>query len=155
NQATAKVRLSLLQEAAVPRKAANSAADASPSTAPAAPAAEPAPPAARAKVAEGSRRVALVIGNGSYAHVTALPNPPNDARAMAKSLREIGFTVAEGLDLDRDAMQRTIRDFLREAARSQIAVVYYAGHGVQVDGRNYLVPVDIEFKAGGRMTDAM
>ncbi|MBR0875180.1 caspase family protein [Bradyrhizobium tropiciagri] len=152
NQATAKVRLSLLQEAAVPRKAANSATDA---TAPAAPAAEPAPPVAQAKVAEGNRRVALVIGNGSYAHVTALPNPPNDARAMAKSLREIGFTVAEGLDLDRDAMQRTIRDFLREAARSQIAVVYYAGHGVQVDGRNYLVPVDIEFKAGGRMTDAM
>ncbi|SDF37548.1 Caspase domain-containing protein [Bradyrhizobium brasilense] len=52
-------------------------------------------------------------------------------------------------------MQKTIHDFLREAARSQIAVVYYAGHGVQVDGRNYLVPVDIEFRAGARMTDAM
>ena len=66
----------------------------------------------------------------------------NDARAIAKSLRDIGFVVTEGTDLDRTAMQTTIRDFLREAARAQIAVVYYAGHGVQVDGRNYLVPVD-------------
>ena len=101
------------------------------------------------------RRVALVIGNGAYAHVRPLPNPTNDARAMAKSLRDIGFVVTEGTDLDRTAMQATIRDFLRDAARSQVAVVYYAGHGVQVDGRNYLVPIDIEFRAGSGMTDAM
>ncbi|MBR1204001.1 MULTISPECIES: caspase family protein [unclassified Bradyrhizobium] len=158
NQATAKVRLALLKEAdAAPRKtAAAPAAESSPAPAPPAPAAAaPAAPAARVQAAATGRRVALVIGNGAYAHVKALPNPPNDARAIAKSLRDIGFTVSEGLDLDRDAMQTTIHDFLREAARSQIAVVYYAGHGVQVDGRNYLVPVDIEFKAGGRMTDAM
>ena len=75
---------------------------------------------------------------------------------IAKSLRDIGFTVTEGIDLDRAAMQTMIRDFLREAARAQVAVVYYAGHGVQVDGRNYLVPVDIEFQAAARgMTDAM
>ena len=96
-----------------------------------------------------------MIGNGAYAHVRALPNPPNDARAIAKSLRDIGFVVTEGIDLDRAAMQATIRDFLREAARAQVAVVYYAGHGVQIDGRNYLVPVDIEFRAGSGMTDAM
>ena len=101
------------------------------------------------------RRVALVIGNGAYAHVRALPNPSNDARSIAKSLRDIGFTVTEGLDLGRTAMQSTIRDFLREAARAQIAVVYYAGHGIQVDGRNYLVPVDIQFRAGSGMTDTM
>jgi tetratricopeptide (TPR) repeat protein len=164
NQATARVRLSLLQDAATPqRKAAATPApaEASPgaappaqSEAPAAPATAPAPPVARAQAAT-SRRVALVIGNGTYAHVKALPNPPNDARAIAKSLREIGFTVSEGLDLGRDDMQKTIRDFLRDATRAQIAVVYYAGHGVQIDGRNYLVPVDIEFKAGGRVTDAM
>ncbi|MCA6099026.1 caspase family protein [Bradyrhizobium australafricanum] len=155
NQATAKVRLALLKEAdAAPRKtAAAPAAESSP--APPAPAAAPASSAARVQAAAAGRRVAPVIGNGAYAHVKVLPNPPNDARAIAKSLREIGFTVSEGLDLGRDAMQQTIHDFLREAARSQIAVVYYAGHGVQVDGRNYLVPVDTEFKAGGRMTDAM
>jgi uncharacterized caspase-like protein len=99
--------------------------------------------------------VALVIGNGAYAHVRALPNPPNDAHAIAKSLRDIGFTVAEGIDLDRAAMQKTIRDFLLQAARAQIALVYYAGHGVQIDGRNYLVPVDIQIQAGSRITDAM
>ena len=104
---------------------------------------------------EAGRRVALVIGNGAYAHVRALPNPTNDARAMAKSLRDIGFVVTEGTDLDRTAMQATIRDFLRDAARSQVAVVYYAGHGVQVDGRNYLVPIDIQFQAGSGMTDTM
>ena len=104
---------------------------------------------------EAGRRVALVIGNNAYAHVRPLPNPANDARAMAKSLRDIGFVVTEGTDLDRTAMQATIRDFLRDAARSQVAVVYYAGHGVQVDGRNYLVPIDIEFRAGSGMTEAM
>jgi uncharacterized caspase-like protein len=99
--------------------------------------------------------MALIIGNGAYAHVKALPNPPNDARAVAKSLRNIGFTVSEGVDLDRAAMQKMTRDFLREAARAQIVVVYYAGHGVQVEGRNYLIPVDVELKPGARMTDAM
>ena len=91
-----------------------------------------------------------MIGNGAYAHVRALPNPPNDARSIAKSLRDIGFVVTEGIDLDRTAMQTMIRDFLREAARAQIAVVYYAGHGVQIDGRNYLVPVDIQFRSRQR-----
>jgi uncharacterized caspase-like protein len=101
------------------------------------------------------RRVALVIGNGAYVHVRALPNPPNDARSIAKSLRDIGFTVSEGVDPDRAAMQKMTRDFLREAARAQVALVYYAGHGVQIDGRNYLVPVDVQLQAGASMTEAM
>src|SRR5689334_14236308 len=166
NQATAKVRQSLLSETLPP----------SPRTATAAPlrqdsAAKPAAPAGAASPApspaaeqrkraetekERGRRVALVIGNGAYAFVRALPNPTNDARAMAKSLRDIGFVVTEGTDLDRKAMQATIRDFLRDAARSQVAVVYYAGHGVQIDGRNYLVPIDIQFQSGsGGMIDTM
>jgi tetratricopeptide (TPR) repeat protein len=145
NQATAKVRLSLLEEAAAaPRRDSITASPAAPDAA--------APPAATTAAV---RRVALVIGNGAYAHVRALPNPPNDAHAIAKSLRDIGFAVSEGIDLDRNAMQKTIRDFLLEAARAQVAVVYYAGHGVQVDGRNYLVPVDIQMQAGSRITDAM
>ena len=143
NQATAKVRLSLLQEAAVPPPR---------TTAPAPSFGAPSP--ASQPVATGLR-IALVIGNGAYAHVKALPNPTNDARAIAKSLRDIGFTVAEGRDLDREAMQKTIRDFLLQAARAQVALVYYAGHGVQIDGRNYLVPIDIQFQAGTKMTDAM
>src|SRR5882757_6110065 len=147
NQATARVRLSLLSDAAVP----------APRTSAPAPtgAANPASPPAAVLNTATVRRVALVIGNGAYTHVKALPNPSNDARSIAKSLRGIGFTVSEGIDLDRAAMQRTIREFLREAATAQVAVVYYAGHGVQVEGRNYLVPVDVQLQPGSRMTDAM
>jgi len=165
NQATAKVRLSLLSETlppaprtatAAPLPSVSKAAPASPAGA-----ASRSPPAAAEQRKrpdtgrETVRRVALVIGNNAYAHVRPLPNPANDARAMAKSLRDIGFVVTEGTDLDRTAMQATIRDFLRDAARSQVAVVYYAGHGVQIDGRNYLVPIDIEFRAGSGMTESM
>jgi tetratricopeptide (TPR) repeat protein len=158
NQATAKVRLSLLSEVLPPppRKPAESPRSRAESAAPSAPAgAAPPPPAPVQAATATSRRVALVIGNGAYAHVRALPNPTNDARSIAKSLRDIGFVVTEGTDLDRTAMQATIRDFLRDAARAQVAVVYYAGHGVQIDGRNYLVPVDIQFQAGSGMTDTM
>ena len=143
NQATAKVRLSLLQEAAVPPPRTTTS---TPPIGASGPVSQP---------AATGLRIALVIGNGAYAHVKALPNPANDARAIAKSLRDIGFTVAEGRDLDRETMQKTIRDFLLQAARAQVALVYYAGHGVQIDGRNYLVPIDIQFQAGTKMTDAM
>jgi tetratricopeptide (TPR) repeat protein len=155
NQATAKVRLSLLSDAVAPLPP--------PQTTPSTPSAEPqptaastpVPPPAAATSTNTGPRVALVIGNGAYAHVKALPNPPNDARSIARSLRDIGFVVSEGIDLDRAAMQKTTRDFLREAARAQVAVVYYAGHGVQIDGRNYLVPVDVRLQPGSAMTDAM
>lgn len=161
NQATAKVRLSLLSETLPPSPRTATAAPPPPASAakPAGAASPSPPPAAERQRAETGRetvrRVALVIGNGAYARVRPLPNPTNDARAMAKSLRDIGFVVTEGTDLDRTAMQATIRDFLRDAARSQVAVVYYAGHGVQIDGRNYLVPIDIQFQAGSGMTDTM
>ncbi|HSS84290.1 MAG TPA: caspase family protein, partial [Reyranella sp.] len=148
NQATAKVRLSLLSEAETPRTTPSST---SAPTQTASPASASPPPAGQAT----GRRVALVIGNGAYTHVKALPNPSNDARAVAKSLRGIGFVVTEGIDLDRSGMQNMIREFLRDAARSQVAIVYYAGHGVQIDGRNYLVPVDAQLKQGGSLTDTM
>ena len=99
--------------------------------------------------------MALVIGNGAYTGVKALPNPPNDARAVAKSLRDIGFTVSEGIDLERAAMQTMTRNFLREAARAQVALVYYAGHGVQIGGRNYLIPVDVRMQPGHSLTEGM
>jgi Tfp pilus assembly protein PilF len=74
---------------------------------------------------------------GDYERAKQDYNPPNDAHAIAKSLRDIGFGVSEGIELDRATMAKTIRDFLREAARAQVAVVYYAGHGVQIDGRKF------------------
>jgi len=150
NQATAKVRLSLLSDPVAPSQPPpRTPSGQEQQTATSAPL-----PAATVGTSAG-RLVALVIGNGAYVNVKALPNPPNDARSIAKSLRDIGFTVSESVDLDRAAMQKMTRDFLREAARAQVALVYYAGHGVQIDGRNYLVPVDVRLQAGASMTEAM
>jgi Tfp pilus assembly protein PilF len=163
NQATAKVRLSLLSDPVAPSPPPPRTAPSTPSgqeqaatsTPASPPTSTPAPPTAPVAGTPAGRRVALVIGNGAYVHVRALPNPPNDARSIAKSLRDIGFAVSEGVDLDRAAMQKMTRDFLREAARAQVALVYYAGHGVQIDGRNYLVPVDVRLQAGANITEAM
>jgi tetratricopeptide (TPR) repeat protein len=145
NQATAKVRLALLSEAVAPAQTPQQtpALKTTPEQIPAtAPASTPSPLASR------GRRVALVIGNGAYAHVKALPNPPNDAHAIAKNLRDLGFAVSEGIDLDREAMRKITRDFLLDAAHAQTAVLYFAGHGVQIDGRNFLVPVDVRLQPG-------
>jgi tetratricopeptide (TPR) repeat protein len=101
----------------------------------------PQPPA---PTGSGERRLALVIGNGAYSAVSHLPNPPNDARIVAKSFRDLGFEVTEGLDLDRAAMEKMLRTFMRSALTARTAVVFYAGHGVQIDGKNYLLPVDIK-----------
>jgi Tfp pilus assembly protein PilF len=89
-----------------------------------------------------SSRLALVIGNGAYKHAPTLLNPPNDARAVAKSLRDIGFQVIEAVDLDRRGMEQAILEFLHRVSAAKIATVYYAGHALQVDGRNYLMPID-------------
>ncbi|SHL51782.1 Tetratricopeptide repeat-containing protein [Bradyrhizobium lablabi] len=159
NQATARVRLSLLSEPVAPSPQTPPASSGEVQTATSTPASpETSTPASLpvpVTTASAGRRVALVIGNGAYAHVRALPNPPNDANSVAKSLRDIGFTVSEGVDLDRAAMQKMTSDFLRGAVRAQVALVYYAGHGVQIDGRNYLVPVDAQLKPGGKITDGM
>jgi tetratricopeptide (TPR) repeat protein len=93
--------------------------------------------------AGSERRIALIIGNGAYGSVSPLPNPSNDARTVAKGLRDIGFDVSEGIDLDRAAMERLLRGFMRSAVTAQVAVIFYAGHGVQIDGKNYLLPVDV------------
>jgi tetratricopeptide (TPR) repeat protein len=147
NQATAKVRLALLSDAAAPAPQAPAPAHELKKTQEpnSAPASTPAPIASAART---GKRVALVIGNGAYAHVKALPNPPNDAHAIAKNLRDLGFAVSEGIDLDRVAMQKITRAFLLDAAHAQTAVLYFAGHGVQVDGRNFLVPVDVRLQPG-------
>src|SRR5690606_3947825 len=85
---------------------------------------------------------ALVIGNGAYTNATPLPNPTNDARDVAAALRSLGFEVIDGYDLDGTGMRRTIADFGAKAAGASITLLFYAGHGMQVAGKNYLVPTD-------------
>ena len=92
-------------------------------------------------------RLALVIGNGAYVNATPLNNPPNDATVVAKTLRDIGFEVIEGTNLDRAGMERLVREFLRKVPGARVTLLYYAGHGMQVDGRNYLVPIDAKLAA--------
>jgi uncharacterized caspase-like protein len=99
--------------------------------------------------AHASDRVALVIGNGAYQHATRLKNPVNDATDMARVLREIGFEVIEGRDLDRRGTEAQIRAFSDKLDSARISLFFYAGHGLQVDGRNYLVPVDARLQRPG------
>jgi hypothetical protein len=95
---------------------------------------------------DGARRIALVIGNGAYQHVSPLSNPSSDARLMAQTLTSLGFEVIGGtalLDLDRDGFVRAVKKFGDTlAGHADVGLFYYAGHGLQVGGSNYLVPVD-------------
>ncbi|WP_409188864.1 caspase family protein [Bradyrhizobium sp. RDM4] len=97
--------------------------------------------------AKADRRVAFVVGNGAYKNVAQLPNPPIDAKAMAATLRNVGFEVIEGSNLTRDQMTEKLLDFGRKAQGSDVAVFYYAGHGIAVGGSNYLLPIDADIKS--------
>ncbi len=96
--------------------------------------------------ARAESRFALVIGNGAYKHVPALSNPPNDAEDVAATLKSLGFKVTLKLDLDLAAMQRAIDEFALESVDADVSLFYYAGHGLQLAGRNYLVPVGAELR---------
>jgi len=94
------------------------------------------------------RRVALIIGNGAYKNVHELDNPPRDAKLIADALRGVGFqTVTLANDLTRDKFFDALHAFATEAEKADWAVVYYAGHGFEVGGVNYLVPVDAKLAA--------
>ena len=86
--------------------------------------------------------VALVIGNAQYEHAGELANPKNDAEDVATALQAVGYRVIKGFDLDKRAMERTISRFARALSGAKTGVLFYAGHGIQFDGKNYLVPVD-------------
>ena len=89
------------------------------------------------------KRVALVIGNSAYQNVGKLTNPANDASAVAEMFRAARFEVVESKrDLNNTEMRRVLRDFTDKSRDADMAVVYYAGHGIEVDGMNYLIPVD-------------
>jgi hypothetical protein len=100
-----------------------------------------------ANAAKADRRVAFVVGNGAYKNVAPLPNPPIDAKAMAGVLRNAGFDVVEGINLTRDKMTERLLEFGKKTQGADIAVFFYAGHGIAIDGTNYLLPVDADIKS--------
>src|ERR1700676_5182281 len=87
-------------------------------------------------------KVALVIGNGAYQKVTPLANPPRDAEDVGHALERLGFAVTRLNDSDLAGMRKAISDFGDIAERSSMAVVFYAGHGIEAGGENWLIPVD-------------
>src|SRR5437660_6645058 len=94
-------------------------------------------------------RLALVIGQSAYKSVPALPNPSNDAKAVTQLLADSGFEVSSASDLSQNEMRTAVSDFAGKVAAKgpdTVALVFYAGHGIQVDGENFLIPTDIDPK---------
>jgi tetratricopeptide (TPR) repeat protein len=113
---------------------------------PVAPAVAPAPPAARPF--DPGRRIALVIGNSTYQSASALQNPRRDADMVAGALRQVGFqTVTHEADLGKEKLIAALRAFSRQAENADWAVVYFAGHGIEMNGINYLIPVDARLES--------
>jgi hypothetical protein len=94
--------------------------------------------------AAAEKRIALVVGNSAYQNITRLDNPGNDAVLIADTLGSLGFILIRGraqLDLDKPDLDTAVQNFGRQVQGADVALFYYAGHGVQVSGSNYLVPV--------------
>jgi hypothetical protein len=98
-----------------------------------------------------AKSVALVIGNSGYQYTSKLPNPRNDAADIAAVLKKLGFQVIDGLDLDKAAMDRKLREFAQALSGSDMSVFFYAGHGLQVGGQNYLIPVDAKLESASAL----
>ena len=100
-----------------------------------------------AGAASAEKRVAFVVGNGAYKNVAPLPNPSVDAKAIAATLRNVGFEVVEGTNLTRDKMTERLLEFGKKAQGADVAVFFYAGHGIAISGTNYLLPIDADIKS--------
>jgi hypothetical protein len=99
-----------------------------------------------AGAAGAQTKVALVVGNGAYRGVSPLTNPTNDARDVGASFERLGFEVRRVVDGSFDDMRRALLEFNRKARSAEVAIVYFAGHGIEVGGENYLIPIDAELK---------
>ncbi len=104
--------------------------------------------------ATSNHRIALVIGNGAYTSAPPLKNPPNDARDMAATLRTLGFDVVSGINVNQKDMKRLIREFGMKLKSGGSGLFYYAGHGVQSKGRNYLIPIDADIQSEAEVEDS-
>jgi uncharacterized protein YraI len=92
------------------------------------------------------KRVALVFGNSAYEYAPILPNPKNDANDLTQTLERLGFTVIQGLDQSKSAMEGTIRSFVRNIQDADVALFFYAGHAMQMGGKNFLIPIDAKLE---------
>src|SRR5438105_8867293 len=108
---------------------------------------KPSPPTTNAK------RIALIIGNGAYTNAPPLKNPPNDARDMANTLRALGFDVTAGINVNQRDFKRLVREFGQKLKAGGSGLFYYAGHGVQSKGRNFLIPVDADIQSEAEVED--
>ena len=101
---------------------------------------------------ESEQRVALVIGNGAYEN-SPLKNPANDARVMSQTLRDCGFRVIEKINANRREMREALREFETQIRQGGVGLFYFAGHGMQVQGRNFLVPIGADVQAENEVED--
>ena len=101
--------------------------------------------------AQAEHRVALVIGNGDYLHAGKLKNPRNDAEDIGLKLQGLGFDVFEGTDLTVQGTRTILGQFAAALRTADVALVFYAGHGVQIDGANYIVPVDAQWQTADEL----
>jgi uncharacterized caspase-like protein len=92
-------------------------------------------------------RVALVIGNGAYQKVPALPNPPRDATDIGRALERLNFKVTQVTNANASEMRKAIVEFGRASEGSEMAVIFYAGHGMEMGGENWLIPIDAELRS--------
>ena len=97
--------------------------------------------------AAAGTKLALVIGNGKYQSVPALDNPPNDAADLGQALRNVGFEVIVERDATRETMAKALRDFAGRLKGADVALFFYAGHGLQIGGKNYLAPIDARIES--------
>ena len=93
-------------------------------------------------VTQAAGKKALVVGNSAYAHIGRLPNPAHDAADMEAALERLGFDVTLAADVDLAELNETLRSFARLSSGADVALVFYAGHGMEMDGVNYLLPID-------------
>ncbi|MGI9402355.1 MAG: caspase family protein [Rhizobiaceae bacterium] len=110
------------------------------------PPSKPEPPKKPIVSIEDQKRVALILGNSEYQNTTALPNPKNDAADMSAKLQALGFEVITSLDGTKNDMEMAVRNFVRVLPNADIALFFYAGHAMQVNGKNYLIPIDAKLE---------
>jgi uncharacterized caspase-like protein len=111
--------------------------------------------ASAATAQETLRGVALVIGNGDYEHLAPLANPPDDADAIEELLSDLGFDSVRRTDRDADDLARDLERFVEDAEDADVAILYYAGHGIEAGGENWLVPVDADISALDAATEKL